>query len=203
MSLRNDTSLTRRASSTQQAVPCARPATLTPDDFPIPANLRDAAVLVAIFRDEAGELRVVMVRRSSFGIHGGQRAFPGGKHEPTDASLLATALREAEEEVGLAATTVEVLATLPTIAVPTGFRIAPFLGRIQRPAAWQWQPREVNEVLEILLRHPADRAQHVEEDWQLPGWPGPRRVAFWAAFGSGAPATASSLRSSGRCSAVR
>ena len=58
------------------------PAARTPDDFPIPTNLRDAAVLVPIFRDDAGELHVVLVRRSGFGIHGGQLAFPGGKPEP-------------------------------------------------------------------------------------------------------------------------
>jgi 8-oxo-dGTP pyrophosphatase MutT (NUDIX family) len=159
------------------------PAILTPDDFPIPKTLRDSAVLVPIFRDAAGELHVVMVRRSSFGVHGGQLAFPGGKHEPTDASLVATALREAEEEVGLQPANVEILAALPTVAVPSGFRIAPFLGRIQRPEVWQWQPREVDEVLEIPLRHLADPAQHTEEDWQLPGWPGPRRVAFYRIAG--------------------
>ncbi|UOG73945.1 CoA pyrophosphatase [Hymenobacter tibetensis] len=159
------------------------PALLTPDDFPIPKNLRNAAVLVPVFRDAAGELHVVMVRRSGFGIHGGELAFPGGKHEPTDASLLATALREAEEEVGLAATNVEILATLPTVDIPTGFRVAPFLGKIRRPEVWQWQQREVEEVLEIPLRHLADPAQHTEEDWQLPGWPGPRRVAFYRIAG--------------------
>ncbi|MBC8084262.1 MAG: CoA pyrophosphatase, partial [Hymenobacter sp.] len=159
------------------------PATLTPDDFPLPANLRDSAVLVPIFRDAAGELHVVLVRRSSFGIHGGQLAFPGGKHEPADASLLATALREAEEEIGLRAADVRVLAALPTVAVPTGFRIAPFLGEIRRPAVWQWQPREVAEVLEVPLRHLADPTQHAEEDWQLPGWPGPRRVVFYRITG--------------------
>ncbi|WP_375435671.1 NUDIX hydrolase [uncultured Hymenobacter sp.] len=159
------------------------PAPLTPNDFPIPKNLRDSAVLVPIFQDAAGELHVVMVRRSSFGVHGGQLAFPGGKHEPTDASLLATALREAEEEVGLAPTDVEVLAALPTVDVPSGYRIAPFLAQIRRPQVWQWQPREVEEVLEIPLRRLADPAQHAEEDWQLPGWPGPRRVAFYRIAG--------------------
>lgn len=153
------------------------------DDLPIPKNLRDSAVLVPVFRDAAGELQLVMVRRSSFGIHGGQLAFPGGKHEPDDTSLLATALREAEEEVSLPAANVEILAELPAIAVPTGFRIAPFLGRIRRPEVWQWQQREVEEVLEIPLRHLADPLQHTEEDWQLAGWPTARRVPFYRIAG--------------------
>lgn len=148
-------------------------------DFPIPKILRDSAVLVPVFRDAAGQLQLVMVRRSSFGIHGGQLAFPGGKPEPTDGSLLATALREAKEEVGLPATDVEILAALPTVAIPTGFRIAPFLGRIRRPETWQWQPREVEEVLEIPLLHLADAANHFEETWQLAGWPAPHRVPFY------------------------
>jgi 8-oxo-dGTP pyrophosphatase MutT (NUDIX family) len=159
------------------------PAQLTIDDFPIPKNLRDSAVLVPIFEDAAGELHVVMVRRSNHGVHGGQLAFPGGKHEPTDASLLATALREAEEEVGLAPANVEVLAELPTVDLPSGFRITPYLGKIKRPDVWQWQQREVEEVLEIPLRHLADPAQHVEEEWNFPGWPGPRRVAFYRVAG--------------------
>jgi 8-oxo-dGTP pyrophosphatase MutT (NUDIX family) len=152
---------------------------LSIDDFPIPKTLRDSAVLVPVFRDAAGQLQLVMVRRSSFGVHGGQLAFPGGKPEPTDASLLATALREAKEEVGLPTADIEILAELPPISVPTGFRIAPFLGRVRRPETWQWQPREVEEVLEIPLLHLADAANHAEETWQLAGWPGPRRVPFY------------------------
>ncbi|UYZ63228.1 NUDIX hydrolase [Hymenobacter weizhouensis] len=148
-------------------------------DFPIPRHLRDSAVLVPVFRDAAGDVQVVLVRRAAFGVHGGQLAFPGGKPEPTDENLLATALREAYEEVGLLPANVEVLASLPPVAVPTGFRITPYLGRIRRPAAWQWQAAEIDEVLEVPLRHLADAATHAEEVWQLPGWPGPRRVPFY------------------------
>ncbi|SNR41379.1 8-oxo-dGTP pyrophosphatase MutT, NUDIX family [Hymenobacter mucosus] len=153
------------------------------DDFPIPKNLRDSAVLVPVFRDAAGEVQIVMVRRGNFGVHGGQLAFPGGKHEPTDASLQATALREAHEEVYLPPANVEILTSLPTVAVPTGFRIAPFLGRIRRPEVWQWQAEEIDEVLEIPLRHLLDAASHTEEDWHLPGWPGPRRVPYYRIAG--------------------
>jgi 8-oxo-dGTP pyrophosphatase MutT (NUDIX family) len=135
-------------------------------DFPIPKNLRESAVLVPVFRDAAGQIQIVMVRRAAFGVHGGQLAFPGGKRDPEDESLEATALREAYEEV-------------PSVPVPSGFCISPFLGRITRPEVWEWQAREIDEVLEIPLFHLADSANHTEEDWNLPGWPGPRRVPFY------------------------
>lgn len=154
--------------------------TLSVHDFPIPPNLRAAAVLVPIFRDAAGELQLVMVRRTAFGVHGGQLAFPGGKPEPEDgADLWATAQREAHEEIGLPPASVRLLAALPTVPVPSGFRISPFLGRIERPAVWQRQVSEVDEVLEIPLRHLADPDTHTEETWEQPGWPGPRQVPFY------------------------
>ena len=74
------------------------------------ADLRTAAVLVPVFRDSEGELRIVLVvRADDGGQHGGQLGLPGGKPEPGDTDLLATALREAEEEVGLTRGAVEVM----------------------------------------------------------------------------------------------
>lgn len=141
--------------------------------------LRESAVLVPVFRDAAGEVQLVLVRRGNFGVHGGQLAFPGGKREPADASLLATALRETQEEVGLRPDSIAVLAELPTIATFTsGFLIAPFLGRISPPAVWQFQPSEIDEVLEVPLRHLADPATFGQEEWQLPGHPGPVLIDF-------------------------
>ena len=91
--------------------------------------LREAAVLVPVYRRQDGELMVVLVRRAQGGAHGGQLALPGGQREPGDADLAATALREANEELGLAANQVELLAALPVVETQTtGFRVAPFLG---------------------------------------------------------------------------
>ena len=93
-------------------------------------TLVESAVLAPIYRDPQGRLRLVFIRRSPHGIHGGQIAFPGGRWEPHDADLLATALREAEEEVGLDPAMVEILTELPVIeTMATGFRVTPFLGR--------------------------------------------------------------------------
>jgi 8-oxo-dGTP pyrophosphatase MutT (NUDIX family) len=86
--------------------------------------------------------------RTDRGIHGGQLALPGGRPEPGDRDFLATALREAEEEVGLSPALVEVLAALePLETLATGFRVYPFLGRVPADVAWQPQPEEVADLL--------------------------------------------------------
>ena len=107
-----------------------------------------AAVLVPVFRDDEGSARVVLIRRVERGLHGGQIGFPGGRIETGDTSHVAAALREAQEEIGLAPERVEVLASLRTVVTrSTGFEIRPFLGRIRPPASWRLQASEVSEVL--------------------------------------------------------
>jgi 8-oxo-dGTP pyrophosphatase MutT (NUDIX family) len=100
--------------------------------------MREAAVLVPVYRAQDGELVVVLVRRGEDGAHGGQLALPGGQRDPGDVDLAATALREAEEEIGLAGDRVELLAALPVVETQTtGFRIAPFLARLVVPTPWR------------------------------------------------------------------
>jgi 8-oxo-dGTP pyrophosphatase MutT (NUDIX family) len=144
-------------------------------------TLVESAVLAPIYRDPRGELRLVFIRRSPHGVHGGQIAFPGGRREPEDANLLATALREAEEEVGLDPRQVEVLTELPTIeTIATGFRVAPFLGRLNgAPPTWRRQETEIEEILEVQLCDLIRPEAHAVEVWQLPGWPEPREIPFY------------------------
>jgi 8-oxo-dGTP pyrophosphatase MutT (NUDIX family) len=113
--------------------------------------LVDAAVLVPVYRAPDERLRLVFVRKMPGGRHGGQIAFPGGRREATDASLLRTALREAEEEVGLGPDAVTILAELPLVdTMTTGFRVAPFLGRLaESPETWQRQESEIAEILDV------------------------------------------------------
>src|SRR5882672_8355261 len=110
------------------------------------APRRLAAVLVPIFRDADGRLRIVLIVRTDRGLHGGQLAVPGGRHESEDESLLATALREAREEIGLEH--VDILGELsPVRSGPTNFEVHAFLGRVPRDVSWRLNEEEVAEVL--------------------------------------------------------
>src|SRR5262249_21726079 len=124
-------------------------------------------------------VQLVIVRRAEGGIHGGQLAFPGGVREPGESSL-ETALREAEEEIGLPPSAVQVLAELPVLDTrPTGFRIGPWPGRSERPARWGPEGAEVAEVIEVALDEllsPGARGEAVE---QLPTWDRPYRIEFY------------------------
>jgi 8-oxo-dGTP pyrophosphatase MutT (NUDIX family) len=132
---------------------------------------------VPVFRDDEGELRLVLVVRGALGRHGHQLSLPGGKHEPGDASLLETALRETEEEIGLAREEVEVIAALPPIDTRTsGFRVHPYLARIRRPERWQPAEGEITAVITPRVRMLADPSLRREQLLSFPSWPEPRRV---------------------------
>jgi 8-oxo-dGTP pyrophosphatase MutT (NUDIX family) len=141
----------------------------------------DAAVLAPVYRDADRRLRLVFIRRSPFGVHAGQLAFPGGRREAADPDLLTTALRETEEEIGLDRQHVEVLATLPIIdTIATGFRVAPFLGRLKGPPpTWRRSTSEVDEILEIPIDDLLHPDAHAVERWQLDGWDEPRDIPFY------------------------
>jgi 8-oxo-dGTP pyrophosphatase MutT (NUDIX family) len=112
----------------------------------------DAAVLVVLHL-RAGELHAVFTRRrDDLRRHPGEISFPGGRRDPDDVDLLATALRETEEEIGLPRDEVEVLGALqPTPTIATGYAVYPFVGLIEPGRAWSLSPREVAAVLELSL----------------------------------------------------
>jgi len=110
-------------------------------------------VLVPLFR-EGGDLRAVFTRRrEDLKRHAGEISFPGGRQDEPDEDLRSTALREAEEEIGLPVDDVELVGALPPVGTfVTGYRIFPFVGVIEPGRAWTPQPTEVDEVLELSLR---------------------------------------------------
>jgi 8-oxo-dGTP pyrophosphatase MutT (NUDIX family) len=122
--------------------------------------LRTAAVLLPVYRDAEGDLRIVLVvRADDGGMHGGQLGLPGGKPEPGDADLLATALREADEEVGLAPDSVDVVAALaPLETRATGWRVHAFVGRVAADTPWRLQEAEIVGILTPSARALADPA---------------------------------------------
>lgn len=98
------------------------------------------------------ELTVLFTQRTAhLKNHSGQVSFPGGRAEPGDASAEFTALRETEEEIGLAMQRVEVLARLPDYRTRTGFRVTPVIGLVAPPLELAPDPREVAEVFEVPL----------------------------------------------------
>ena len=113
----------------------------------------DAAVLVPLYVERDELHGVFTKRREDLRRHAGEVSFPGGRHEEGEPSLIATALREAEEEIGLPREGVEIVGALrpqPTIA--TGYAIYPFVGVIEPGLKWTLSPREVAQVLELSLR---------------------------------------------------
>ncbi len=117
-----------------------------------PARNRPSAVLV-VLEPERG---VWLTRRSPLMLnHAGQVSFPGGKIEPSDASVEAAALREAEEEIGLAPTAVEILGRMDDFVTGTGFHISPVIALVPKYVLLRPDPGEVQAVFclpfEILL----------------------------------------------------
>jgi 8-oxo-dGTP pyrophosphatase MutT (NUDIX family) len=112
----------------------------------------DAAVLVPLF-ERGGDLHAVFTtRREDLRRHAGEISFPGGREDDTDHDLVHTALREAEEEIGLPVDAVEVLGALqPTPTIATSYAVYPFVGWIEPGHEWRLSAREVAEVLEFSL----------------------------------------------------
>lgn len=128
---------------------------------------RAAAVLIPIVHRE-DDLHLVFIRRSdAVESHRGQVAFPGGRVDPTDATLLHTALREAHEEVGIEPHLVDVLGGFPTMStVSSGMQVAPFVGVLRQRVDYRIQEVEVAEVFEVPMRALADKAYRGVYEWR-------------------------------------
>ena len=134
-----------------------------------PGPLVRAAVLVPII--DRGEAHLVFAKRTDrVGHHAGQISFPGGRVDPGDADDLAAALREAQEEVGLAPAAVEPLGLLDdTETFATQFVITPWVGLVRGPVVWQPDGEEIEKVIEVPVAALLDRGSFRVERWERDG----------------------------------
>jgi len=112
----------------------------------------DAAVLVPLFERDGELVAVFTERRHDLRSHAGEISFPGGRQDEPDDDLRATALREADEEIGLSPGDVDLVGALPPVGTfVTGYSVYPFVGLIEAGRTWVPQETEVAQVLELSL----------------------------------------------------
>lgn len=129
----------------------------------------EAAVLVPLVNRDHG-LHVLLTQRTEhLRDHGGQISFPGGRVEPEDLDRETTALREMEEEVGIAAARVTLLGQLPRYDIPSGFRITPVVGWLEPPFEVAPDAFEVADVFEAPLAHFLDPANYQRREYHFRG----------------------------------
>ena len=138
-------------------------------------NLTEAAVLIPIVERNNG-LKVILTKRSNnLKQHPGQVSFPGGKSEKTDKSLVATALRETREEIGINNKNVEILGQLSKHVTITGFKITPFIGKIRTGFSTKIQTSEVSEIFEVPLSYLSNPKNFRVESVK---WKGKKRFCY-------------------------
>lgn len=144
-------------------------------DSRIVQALRPSAVLAPILR-RGGRHTILLTRRSEhLRAHGGQVSFPGGRTDEDDRDAVDTALREAEEEIGLPRSAVEVLGYLDDYPTFSNFRITPVVGVVDEVPDWQLHPHEVAEAFELPLDWVLDPAHYRRELMEKDGV----QYSFW------------------------
>lgn len=140
---------------------------------------RPAAVLVAV-TDRPDPGVILTQRTETLRNHAGQIAFPGGSIDPEDDGPVAAALREAEEEIGLARSGVHVIGTTEIYRTVTGFDVTPVVGVVAPDLPFAPEEREVAEVFEVPLSFLLDHANHVRTQAE---WQGTQRHYYEIAWG--------------------
>lgn len=128
--------------------------------FAMVGDPRPAAVLVPLLL-RAGTVQVLLTQRAAhLNDHAGQISFPGGRVEAADVDAAATALREAEEEIGLNRSAVQVVGALPQYLTVTGYEVTPVIGMVERAVTLALDESEVTEAFEVPLAFLMDPANH-------------------------------------------
>ncbi|MCQ4347705.1 CoA pyrophosphatase [Pseudomonas stutzeri] len=148
----------------------------TPGGLPSDRVFPEAAVLVPVTRSEDPRL-VLTLRASGLSTHGGEVAFPGGRRDPDDESLVFTALREAHEEVGLAPGLVEVVGPLSTQISRHGIQVTPYVGFIPDRVEFAANRDEIEAVFSVPLeffredpREITHRIDYLGYSWYVPSY---------------------------------
>ncbi len=135
-------------------------------------GFRQAAVLLPLYESEAGPHLVLTKRTNLVPTHKGEISFPGGGFEEADGDLLATALREAQEEIGLDPEDVEVLGTLDdTLTVSSRHVVRPVVGFIPHPYPYRLDPFEIERLIHLPISALLRGAPFREEIWEREGCP--------------------------------
>lgn len=137
---------------------------------------KPAAVLLLVV-NHPGDPTVVFTQRTAhLADHAGQISFPGGRCDEGDGTPERTALREAEEEVGIPAARIEILGRLPEYHTSTGYRVTPIVGWAEPPLVYRPDPHEVADVFEVPLAFLLDAGNHRYESAFYKG----RMRKYWA-----------------------
>ncbi len=160
----------------------ARPSPWVPE---LPEDLRErfpklrrAAVLVPIVERPEGLTVLLTQRTAHLNSHAGQISFPGGRAEELDSSAIETALRETEEEIGLARRHVEIVGVLPDHVTASSYLVTPVIGLVTPPFELIAESNEVAEIFEVPLAFLMNGTNHQRMSFELPEGAG--RRSFYA-----------------------
>jgi 8-oxo-dGTP pyrophosphatase MutT (NUDIX family) len=135
-------------------------------------DFRQAAVLLPLYQSEVGPHLILTKRTEDVPTHKGQIAFPGGGFEEGDGDLLATALRETQEEIGLEPGAVEIIGSLDdTVTVTSRHVVRPFVGFVPHPYSYRLDPFEIERLIHLPILPLLSGAPFREEIWERDGQP--------------------------------